>query len=218
VIIIAMALSEQQLHRYATDGYLVLPQFFSAAAVAALAADCDAANPRPFLGFSDGEPLHRLATPFSSAQHASPKLNSVVTQLYPGGVLGLHCGSARYAGNTRWHPDHEPDPAVDAVGIVLSAYLGELTATTGALRVLPGGPILADAPPPPELLFRVNSCATDFCCALRGDPTGRDTRWGARRRGGLFLCCLLYSVDAMQNCEGSLSRDQFRGSNTHVTC
>jgi hypothetical protein len=30
----------------------------------------------------------------------------------------------------------------------------------------------------------------------------------AREVWGLFLCCL-YSVDMMQNCEGSLSRDNF---------
>jgi hypothetical protein len=35
------------------------------------------------------------------------------------------------------------------------------------------------------------------------------TRAPARRLWGLFFVCCLYSVDVMQNCEGSLSRDKF---------
>ena len=41
------------------------------------------------------------------------------------------------------------------------------------------------------------------------DPAFHDAQAQVRRLWGLFCVCCLDSVDLMQNCEGSLSRDKF---------
>jgi hypothetical protein len=50
--------------------------------------------------------------------------------------------------------------------------------------------------------------AMEYGCAAR--MRGRQgSAPAARKLWGLFFVCCLYSVDVMQNCEGSLPRDKF---------
>jgi ectoine hydroxylase-related dioxygenase (phytanoyl-CoA dioxygenase family) len=135
-----MLTAEQQAH-FATFGFIVLRQAFSAAEMAEISREFDEVltadrQGRPFdgakrqavLGFIEKRPLlSRLAE--------DDRIYEPLEQLLGPGFVWIGSDGNLYVGDTNWHPDGSN---LGYRRIKVAFYLDPVTQETGCLRVIPG--------------------------------------------------------------------------------
>ena len=140
-----VALSEDQLLYFRTFGYLLLPQLLNVNDLSILGDELDHGlsiqfPETPFDGSCrQWTRLTDENTPFSASLMENSRFLTPAQQICGPEVLGVGIDANRYVGDTGWHPDSASSRQM-AVKYIF--YLDELTAETGALRVIPGSHLL----------------------------------------------------------------------------
>ena len=136
-----MQLTEQQVHHFRTFGFLILRQLLSPAEIArytdelnrGLDLQIDSGQHDETKRFFGG--LMDVTTPFVASLMDDPRFADAAEQLLGKPMLGITTDGNYYVGDTLWHPDTRTR---DYQGIKFTIYCEPLTASNGALRVIPG--------------------------------------------------------------------------------
>ena len=137
-------LTDKQFQHFRTFGFVVLRDLFTPQEVETLRNEYEEELDRvyahaPFTGETRyWTPMLHPRTPLYASLLEDKRFCSVAEQLYGDDVIGIGTDANRYVGDTRWHPDHGPDPDQDCYGIKFAFYLDPVDATSGALRLIPG--------------------------------------------------------------------------------
>jgi hypothetical protein len=134
------ALSEDQIVFFRTFGYLVLRNRVPVDEIRALERELlDEGTRQGTFDFKSrqGVILMEPTCPRWCDAYASGRFVTPARQLLGDDCIGMGTDGNRYVGDTGWHPDHGQHPYPQR-GIKWALYLTPVTATTGALRVIPG--------------------------------------------------------------------------------
>jgi hypothetical protein len=135
------ALTPAQLTFFQAFGYVVLPGRLPPAQVAGLEAELLAEGERQFGGFDrarrQGIVFLEPSCPRWLDLFASGRCVTPARQILGEDCIGMGTDGNRYVGDTGWHPDSGGRPYPERC-IKCCVYLSPVTATTGALRVIPG--------------------------------------------------------------------------------
>jgi hypothetical protein len=138
--------TDQQLDHYRTFGFLVLPTYLNQQETIALTGELDHAlrdafgahlDQRPSLGGIEGHYLPMMSrhrTPVSLALVEDPRFLDTAHRLLDAPVLPTYAEGNLLFGQAGFHDDD----GTGSTGVKFVAYLEPLTATTGALRLMPG--------------------------------------------------------------------------------
>jgi hypothetical protein len=138
-------LTEAQLAFFRAFGYLVLRNRIPVEEVRALERELlDEGKRQGTFDFKSRQGVvlmeptcRRWCDAFASGRFVTP-----ARQILGEDCIGMGTDGNRYVGDTPWHPDHAHHPYPQR-GIKWAIYLGPVTATTGALRVIPGSHLQA---------------------------------------------------------------------------
>ena len=136
-----MQLTEQQINHFKTFGFLVFRQLLTPEEVQRYSDEFDAGMDATIEGgMHNGidrhwAPLMDSNTPFITSLLDDHRFADVTEQLLESEVLGAITDGNYRVGDTSWHPDQA---ALDYTGVKFTIYTDPLTASTGALRVIPG--------------------------------------------------------------------------------
>jgi len=137
-------LSSNQVSRFETLGFLVIPQLFSRQEISAITKEADAVwestqgratdpghteEGKQIFGFVERNPL-------LTSLPADDRIFGAVEQLLGPDFLYLASDGNMWAGDTVWHSDDNIRPGYKRVKVAL--YLDPLTQENGCLRVIPG--------------------------------------------------------------------------------
>jgi hypothetical protein len=186
-------LTESELSFFNAFGYLLLRQRFSPAEAREFERELllaiERQHQRPWDGKQRvGAVLCEPYCPASVAAFEDDRLVEPARQILGAGAIGIATDGNRYVGDTGWHADHARPPHPRR-GIKVICYLVPVTASTGALRVIPGSH-LQPWPIPQEHEQAVRSLAIDEVPARAlesepGDAIVFDVRlWHASLGGG----------------------------------
>ncbi len=142
------ALTDNQLRFFKTFGYVLLRKFLRAGDLEILAAELErglrAQFPhKPFDGSQrQWSRMTDETTPFFASLMEDARFLTPAQQICGGDVLGIGIDANRYVGDTGWHPD---TGHVHQIGVKYIFYLDQVSAASGALRVIPGSHLLPQA-------------------------------------------------------------------------
>ncbi|MBI4552346.1 MAG: phytanoyl-CoA dioxygenase family protein [Candidatus Latescibacteria bacterium] len=134
-------LTEEQVIRFQTFGFLIFRQLFSPDELRTIDAEFthaleSAYHHAPFDGTRrHWVPMMGPETPFFASLLEDPRFCEATEQLYGDDAIGIIVDANRYVGNTGWHPD---TGSLHQFGVKFAFYLEPVGAETGALRVIPG--------------------------------------------------------------------------------
>ena len=140
--------SADEIRFFHTFGFAVMRQLLTTDDIEILeqelAEGLDAQYPdRPFDGTArQWSRLTDQSTPRYAALMEDPRFLVRAQQLRGADVIGIGVDGNRYVGDTRWHPDTGQG---DNSAVKFIFYFDAVTATSGALRVIPGSHLLRGA-------------------------------------------------------------------------
>jgi hypothetical protein len=159
-----LGLTEQQLRFYRTFGFLKFPGLFSAeiGAITDAFEEVWTASGRTHDHVKRSMLIPFVDThPYLSALLDDPRIDEVAAAILGDGYNYETSDGNYYVGDTKWHSDKEPDDPHESFKIAF--YLDPVTASTGALRVIPGSTHRGD-----EFLAMLHE-AVPFTTASRPD-------------------------------------------------
>ena len=136
-----MQVTEQQLAHFRTFGFAVFRQYLTPQEITRYRDEFDRGLDSWIDGgIHDGKTRHYASlmeetTPFIGGLGRDPRFADVAEQLLERDVICIAVDGNYQVGDTQWHPD---TASLEYRGVKFCIYPDPLTASTGALRVLPG--------------------------------------------------------------------------------
>ena len=147
-----MELTAEQLQFYATYGYILLPQWLAPIVSnledeleAGLAAQYEDTPIGSQWMWSRAAATPRRLTPTLAALMENPLILRPAQQILGNDCLGLGVDIQRYVGDVDYHPDGRgPTPDWGLTAAKFMVYLDSITASSGALHIVPGSHLIAN--------------------------------------------------------------------------